>query len=360
VDPAKVAWAREVSERYPDDAGAATGPANVIRTGQSELYADLPAELVDAAAVDDEHRELLHGLGMRSVLVVPLAGRTGVIGALTMIYAESGRRYTDEDVPFVEDLARRAALAVETAHAFREQSGLLARVMRVAEAAQHAILSPPPPRLGATALAARYVSAAEEALVGGDLYEVVPRNGTVRLLIGDVKGKGLEAVRIATIVLGEFRAAAADVDDLSEVARQIDRRLRPYLADEDFVTALVAEIRDDGEFTVANCGHPPALLASAGQVAEIAAPAGLPLGLGAAPTTVTGRLGVGDRLLLYTDGMIEARDAVGQFVDLDEIVASLTQGPVDNVLDEVLQALTSAVGAALGDDLALVVAEYQG
>src|SRR5436305_4202844 len=157
-----------------------------------------------------------------------------------------------------EDAARRAALALENARVFREQSGRLASVTRVAEAAQLAILAPPPARIGPVALAARYVSAAAEALVGGDLYEVVARPGAVRLLIGDVRGKGLTAVRAATVVLGEFRAAAADIDDLADAAIQIDRRLRPYLADEDFVTALLAEIRDDGTFFVASCAHPPA------------------------------------------------------------------------------------------------------
>lgn len=360
VDPAKVAWAREISARYPDDPDSPSGAANVIRTGVSELYPDLPDELLDAAAVDEEHRQLLHQVGMRSVLVVPLAGRTGVIGALTMIYAESGRRYREQDVSFVEDLAGRAAIAVETAHAFYEQSGRLARVMRVAEAAQHAILAVPPPVLGGTALSARYVSAAREALVGGDLYEVVRRDDAVRLLIGDVKGKGLGAVRIATVVLGEFRAAAADLADLSEVALQLDRRLRPYLGDEDFVTALVAEIRDDGIYSIVNCGHPAPLLAADGTVREVDGPVSLPLGLGASPELVSGKLTVGDRLLLYTDGIIEARTADGRFVDLTELTNSLADGVLDDILDGVLDALTAAVGAELGDDLALVVAEFRG
>ena len=291
---------------------------------------------------------------------MPLVGRSGIIGAVTLIYAESGRRYDESDVAFAEDVARRAALAVETAHAFHEQSGRLATVTRVAEAAQHAILATLPSRLGPVALSARYVSATAEALVGGDLYEVVQRDGAVRLLVGDVRGKGLEAVRTATVVLGEFRAAAADIDELVDVAVQIDRRLRRYLGDEDFVTALLAEITDDGELTLVNCGHPQALVASAGRVEQIPTPASLPLGLGAAPHAVTGRLRVGDRLLLYTDGIIEARDAERHFVDLRSVVGPLTGGDLDEVLDRMLVSLRRSVGAALGDDLALVVAQYEG
>jgi serine phosphatase RsbU (regulator of sigma subunit) len=359
-DPAKIEWAQSMEGRYPTDMDAPTGAPNVIRTGQSELYPEIPEELLVAAAVDDEHLELIRQLGMSSALVAPLTGRGGTIGAITLIYAESGRRYSEADIVYVEDVARRAALAVETAHAFHEQSGRLAEVSRVAEAAQLAILAPPPAQIGPVALAARYVSAAAEAQVGGDLYEVVARDGAVRLLIGDVRGKGLAAVRTATIVLGEFRAAAAEVDDLGEVAAQIDRRLRPYLGDEDFVTALLAEIADDGAFAIAACGHPPALLAAGGEVREVSTAPSLPLGLGAAPAVTRGHLVKGDRLLLYTDGVIEARDPHHEFVELMPLIEPLRTGELGDVLDSVLTALHRAVGAELGDDLALLVAEYRG
>jgi serine phosphatase RsbU (regulator of sigma subunit)/anti-sigma regulatory factor (Ser/Thr protein kinase) len=359
-DPARVAWANQYADRYPTDMSVPTGAPNVIRTGVSELYPHLPEELLVAAAIDAEHLHLIRELGMSSALVVPLTGRGGTFGAITMIHAESGRRYGPADVSFAEDLARRAALAVETAHAFREQSGRLAEVTRIAEAAQHAILAPPPAQIGAVALAARYVSAAAEALIGGDMYEVLRRPGAVRLLIGDVRGKGLDAVRTTTIVLGEFRAAAADLDDLTEVAAQIDRRLRPYLGDEDFVTALIAEITDDGEFSVANCGHPPALLVANGELSEVGGAPSLPLGLGAAPSLTTGTLAVGDRLLLYTDGLLEARDSERRFVNLRQVVRPLTEGDLNEVLDRVLDAVLTTVGGVLADDLALLVAEYRG
>jgi serine phosphatase RsbU (regulator of sigma subunit)/anti-sigma regulatory factor (Ser/Thr protein kinase) len=359
-DPTKAAWAARMGERYPTDMTAPTGAPNVIRTGVSELYPDIPQELIEAAAVDEEHLRILRELGICSGLVVPLTGRTGTFGALTMIHAESGRHYGDDDVAFAEDLARRAALAVETAHAFREQSGRLAEVTRVAEAAQHAILATPPAHIGPVALAARYVSAAAEALIGGDLFEVAERSGSVRLLIGDVRGKGLEAVRTATVVLGEFRAAAADVDDLVEVAVQIDRRVRRYLTDEDFVTAALAEIRVDGSFTLVSCGHPPALVLSPTGISRVESPPSPPLGLGVAPVAVEGSLRPGDRLFLYTDGIIEARDGHGHFVDVDRLLEPVGSDDLEGALDRVLTGLRSAVGGALGDDLAMLVAEYLG
>jgi serine phosphatase RsbU (regulator of sigma subunit)/anti-sigma regulatory factor (Ser/Thr protein kinase) len=359
-NPERTAWARSLQGNYPTDMSAQQGAPQVMRTGVSELYPEISMELLERTARDADHLELVKGLGMTSALVVPLTGRTGVIGAITMIHAESGRRFREEDIPLAEDLARRAAVAVETAHAFNEQSTRLADVMRVAEAAQHAILARPPHQIGSIALAARYISAAAEALVGGDLYETIARPGAVRLLIGDVRGKGLDAVRIATIVLGEFRAAAADLDDLVQVARQIDRRVRTYLDDEDFVTALIADLNDDGTFTLVSCGHPAPLLVSAAGTHEVTCPATVPLGLGVEPLLISGTLSHGDRLLLYTDGLIEARDTRGGFVARDEVTAPLASAPLDRVLDDILKEVRRRTGGPLSDDLALLVAEYRG
>ncbi|MDP9182859.1 MAG: GAF domain-containing protein, partial [Actinomycetota bacterium] len=97
TDPAKTSWARSLQDRYPTDMSAPTGAPNVIRTGQSEFYEIIPTELLEAAAVDDDHLSILRELGLHSAVVVPLTGRTGVIGAITLIYAESGRRYRDAD-----------------------------------------------------------------------------------------------------------------------------------------------------------------------------------------------------------------------------------------------------------------------
>jgi serine phosphatase RsbU (regulator of sigma subunit) len=345
--------------KFPMDMNATRGAAVALRTGRSEVYTSFPQKILERAATSDEHLEVIRQLGMSSGIVVPLTGRSGTFGVITLVHAESGRLYDPSDLPFVEDIARRAALALETATTFREQSGRLANVTQVAEAAQLAILAAPPSRIGAVSLAARYVSAAAEALIGGDLYEVVQGPGSVRMLIGDVRGKGLTAVRTATIVLGEFRAAAADVSDLRQVSKQIDRRLRPYLADEDFVTALIAEIGDDGRFQVVSCGHPPALLAAGGVVTELPLEHALPLGLGTEPTVHSGQLEPGDRLLLYTDGAIEARDANGQFIDLMEIVQPIAATDLEDALDQVLEGLHSRTGPELGDDLALLIAEYK-
>ncbi|HET9929517.1 MAG TPA: ATP-binding protein [Polyangiaceae bacterium] len=120
VDPNKVAFARQLGERYPPDPNARNGVPEVVRTGESELYVDIPPEMLEAAAQDEEHRRVIRELKLRSAMVVPLRARGRTFGAMTFVYAESGRHYEREDLSFAEDLARRAAMAIENAMALRD------------------------------------------------------------------------------------------------------------------------------------------------------------------------------------------------------------------------------------------------
>jgi PAS domain S-box-containing protein len=113
VDPAKLAYARELERRYPPDPNAAAGVPNVMRTGRAEFYPEIPRAILEGTAVDDEHRRLLRALDPRSALVVPLRGKGPVFGAITFAYAGSARRYTPRDLELAEELARRAALIIE-------------------------------------------------------------------------------------------------------------------------------------------------------------------------------------------------------------------------------------------------------
>ena len=359
-DPETTAWARSMQGAFPTRMDAPTGAPRVVRTGESEIYPFIPSDLVDAAAVNEEHRAILRRLGFTSAIVAPLTGRDRVLGAVTLIHAESGRRYTEADLVFLEEIADRVALALDTAVTFQQQSERLAGVMLVAEAAQRAILAPPPPRVGPVTLTARYSSAAVEAQVGGDLYELVERPDSVRLLVGDVRGKGLGAVRTATVVLGEFRAAAVGDGDIADVAREIDRRIVPYLPDsEDFVTGVLVDIAHDGAFSVVSCGHPaPALVSADGRVSTIELDHAVPLGLGADPRMASGQLRPGDRLLLFTDGLIEARSPDGSFIDPTPFLARLAEAPFDTAIDGLLESVRSAAGHSLDDDLALLMAGY--
>lgn len=360
-DPETTEWARSMLDVFPTNMDSPTGAPQVVRTGRSEIYPYIPTQLVQEAAINEEHAEILLRLGFTSAITAPLRGRGAVLGALTLIHSDSGRTYTDADLAFLEEIADRAALALETATTFEEQSTRLADVTQVAQAAQLAILAPPPEHIAPVSLSARYVSAAAAAQVGGDLYEVIAVPHGVRMLIGDVRGKGLTAVRTATVVLGAFRAAAAAVGDLAEVAVEIDRRIKPFLLDaEEFVTAALLDIHHDGRTDLIACGHPPPYLIPAeGTPRTLDVVPSPPLGLGVEPVVGHHQLCPGDRVLLYTDGLVEARTDSGAFVDPLPIVGEVLGGAAPHRLDELLDLFRAAAGRDLEDDLALLLAVFE-
>jgi PAS domain S-box-containing protein len=127
VDPKKIAWAHEIQQRYPPDPAEPHGVHNVLRTGESEFYPDIPDELLVQGARDAEHLELMRQIGFRSAMVVPLKARGRTLGVITFVNAESDRHHTTEDLALAEDLANRAALAVDNAYLYRvEQQTRLA------------------------------------------------------------------------------------------------------------------------------------------------------------------------------------------------------------------------------------------
>jgi PAS domain S-box-containing protein len=160
VDPDRVRWANEVRERYPPDPAAETGPPNVARTGRPELYEEFTDEMLQQAAKDEHHLELLRKLGLASAMIVPLAARGRTFGALTFVTAESGRRYGPDDLAQAEDVARRAGLAIDNArlHHDAQQARRDAELAASVSARLHAV----------TASLARAATADEVARVAVD------------------------------------------------------------------------------------------------------------------------------------------------------------------------------------------------
>jgi phosphoserine phosphatase RsbU/P len=233
----------------------------------------------------------------------------------------------------------------------------MAQITRVAEVAQRAILRPIPARLGAMTFATRYLSAAEEALIGGDFYDAAFTPHGLRLIVGDVRGKGLPAVQLASVVLGCFREAAFAEADLGSLVAALNRRVSGELGEEDFVTVVLVEFGPQGWLRLANCGHPPPLLVQpTGRRLLAPRQPAPPLGLDPTPVVEQVRLGSEDRLLLYTDGLVEARAADGRQFELDERVeACLTAATLDRALDGLVGLLSAHAGEHLDDDLALVL-----
>lgn len=236
----------------------------------------------------------------------------------------------------------------------------LANVRLVAEAAQRVLLRPVPRRAGDLRVALSYTSAAAEAQIGGDLYEVVITPEGVRILIGDVQGKGLEAVETAAWVLGAFREAAYDQSELASVAERVETSLARHLGGEKFVTAIFAEVQD-GDIFLLNCGHPAPLVLRRDGGAHLAEPQeeAVPLGLGmlGAPRPKPYRVPFedGDQILFYTDGVIEARDREGRFYPLKERVHLLRGDDPQKALDGLRADLLRHVGGPVPDDAAMLL-----
>jgi hypothetical protein len=240
------------------------------------------------------------------------------------------------------------------------QAERFAELSRLASVAQAAVLSPLGPQIGSLAVAGRYISASAAADIGGDLYEALDTSYGVRMIIGDVRGKGLEAVRLASIVLGSYRHVAYERADLRTIISDLDRAVARSVGDEDFVTVAVAEERG-GTLTIVNCGHPAPLLLRRGEVIPLEPPTSAPP-LGFMPTVRprVDRLEPGDRILLYTDGLAEARRD-GDFFPIGERAWGLLgHGTVADGLASLESALVEWVQGQLDDDIALVLIEYAG
>jgi Stage II sporulation protein E (SpoIIE) len=242
----------------------------------------------------------------------------------------------------------------------------LASVRSIAEVAQRVLLRPVPGSAGPLRTAVSYTSAMAEARIGGDLYEVVVSAAGVRAIIGDVQGKGLEAVETAAVVLGAFREAAQDEGTLAGVGARVQRAADRVVSGEKFVTALIAEVSPAHGTTLLNYGHPPPMVVAAdGQVAFPEPPRySLPLGLGLdrtgdpVPFPVSFR--PGDQLLLYTDGVTEARDGDGAFYPLGARAGLLTDPDPQRALTALRADLIRHTGGPLHDDAAMLLLRYRG
>lgn len=247
-------------------------------------------------------------------------------------------------------------MGIVSAYVRDERESHLARMTVIADTAQRALLRAAPESIGSVGLATRYVSASAGAHVGGDLYEVAATPYGVRVIVGDVCGKGLDAVQTAAAVLGAFRQAAFTEPDLATLARGIDQMVAREPGEELFVTAVVGEF-GDGTVQLANCGHPAPLMIDGTPHTLDDADVALPLGLGAQPVVSRHPWTPGARLLFYTDGLIEQRDRSGAFFPLHEHAPILAEGTPSEALESLVGSLRRHGGGRICDDLALVLAE---
>ena len=313
VDPAKVALAEELQHRYPPDPGSSRGGYQVLRSGRSELTPDITEEMLNTIITDPEQRRLLRELNLRSAMSVPLKVHGRVLGVVTWVAGDQGRRFDQADLQFGEDLAHRAALAIDTAQLHTELSEVATRLQR-------AILPADLPKVPGWLMAASYLQAGHSD-AGGDFYDVTPLGaGRIAVFVGDVMGRGVTAAAAMAQMRAAIRALVAVEPDPRTVLLALDRLFEQY--DFQQLVTMIYAVADPvrGEIVVANAGHPPPVVRRAdGSVEVVSAEPGLLLGAGGGerkPVTVP--FDDGDLFLAYTDGLVERRDE-----DIDAGVARL-------------------------------------
>ncbi|MFI1168927.1 PP2C family protein-serine/threonine phosphatase [Streptomyces sp. NPDC020801] len=298
-----------------------------------------------------------------------LTGLVGLlaVGAQAYIGWHFGVLFSRNVLVQILALAVLSALTVFYCVVRERRRRQLEQVRAVAEAAQHVLLWPLPEQIGPLTVACLYLAAEDEAQIGGDLYAATSTGAGVRVMIGDVRGKGLSAIGEAALIIGAFREAAHQHATLPALAIALEEsvaRNLPHLepgedSGERFATVLLVEIPDQGNITrILSCGHPPPLLLRPASAVTIPVHPAPPLGIhGLHPTEYT--LDVfafepGDTLLLYTDGVIEARNAGGDFFGLAARAAQWAGSSPEKLLHHIRRDLLAHVGGRLHDDAALI------
>jgi serine phosphatase RsbU (regulator of sigma subunit) len=306
----------------------------------------------------------------RTVLIGALA-----VAALTIAGIERSALTTETVIVQLLSLALLCALLAFFSHLRDRRERDLAWVRTVSEAAQRVVLHPLPERAGPVSLASAYRAADPDTHLGGDFYAVARTAHSTRVIIGDVRGKGLASIGQTAAMLESFRAAARQELPLPEMVSYLDSGAlrgveefsrREADQDERFVTLAVAEIPDDEPLVrLILCGHPAPLLLHEGAVSALTVPdPAPPLGLGAvgggSHVAQAFRYAPGDVLLLYTDGVSEARNAHGVFYPLARRIAAWSRSDPARLVARLEADLGTYVPGALADDMAMVAVRREG
>jgi PAS domain S-box-containing protein len=348
---------REHREFGDEDPGST---AEVLRTGQSVLLPDLPdPTFYERALGRGEHLDIVLSLEPRSLMCVPLLARGRTIGAITLVSSKPERRYDTDDLLLAEDLAYRCALAADNARLYRGRSEI-ARVL------QRSLLPPHLPEIPGVEVGAEYLSVGEASEVGGDFYDLINtvEDGWI-CAIGDVRGKGVEAASVTALARYTIRAVSLKNDRPSEILSALNEAMLRQLPEDRFCTAACVRLEPQDAspgvgIDVSRAGHPPPLLVrSEGAVEEVGC-SGRVLGVfpEAELLDTSLRLMPGEALVLYTDGVTEARSPDGDFFGegrLRQLLSSCAGCDAETFARRIKDDVLDFQEGYLRDDLAVFV-----
>jgi PAS domain S-box-containing protein len=358
VDPEKVAFARDLRRRYPPDPTEDRGFYKVVRTGEPELYPDIPDALLEQTVADPDQLAALRDIGMRSVMIVPMvvAGRS--IGAISFIAAESGHSFDEADLAFAGELARRAAVAVENARLYTERA-------QAALTLQQTLLPDRLPEIPGWQLASSYSAGDTTTDVGGDFYDVITVDGGLMALVGDVTGKGVAAAALTSLARYTL-ATAARFDPSPPAVVALLNEVLVARADLSLLTVACAHFVPTAAGAVVHlteAGHPSPVLVRAGQHPTTIGAPGLLLGMsGQAQWEETViELRPGDSILFYTDGVTDTPSATERFGER-RLLNALSGAPVDpaGMIERVHSALRAFQVGDVVDDRAMLALQLVG
>jgi serine phosphatase RsbU (regulator of sigma subunit) len=347
----------ELRAREPLELAGSHPVARALRSDEPVWIHDLtdPAAL-DQVAQSEEHLRFIHAARYRSAVVIKLTARGRLLGALSLLRTREGHDFDADHLPLMQDLANRAALALDNANLYAERT-------RVARTLQRSLLPDALPTVGGLRLASAYHPVGEGSEVGGDFYDVFESPSGCWLVVGDVCGKGVEAAAVTALVRHSIRVLALEWGRPERVLRGVNTAMLSHALSQRFATAILVRLDLDENgvrATIASAGHPPPLLLKADGQASSPTVSGTLLGVLEQIDTqdVEVTLGPGDSLVLYTDGLTDA-GAPSREIALDELhrqLAASAPATPAVLVEQLVQLARERSGGRLRDDIAILAA----
>jgi PAS domain S-box-containing protein len=354
ADPQLAEELERIRREHPPDLEGDHPVARVLRTGRPLLLSDLTQPAIEEqVAQSDEHRAFMKRAGYNSAAVAPMFARGRLVGALSFLHVANDRRFDESDLGLLEDLAARAAMALDNARLYAERD-------RIARVLQRGLRPDEPVPIPGLDMAVVFEAAGEGVELGGDFYDVIPVSNGHYVLVGDVAGHGAEVAAYTAQIRHTVRALAPFSDQPAQIVERVNSVLVETETGQRFATLQLALLRDREsgavEVELASAAHPPAIIVRADGSTEMLS-GGSIVGVWQDVEIGVDRVTIepGETLLVYTDGWLEA-GPVRRHRTSEELARDLAEGAGDQLevlLDRLRADAIARGGTELGDDLVL-------